>query len=396
MGTVFFYRAFATTFPEADRRRYAVLVFLFPSLLFWTADVGKESIMLFALGLTAYGMALALRSRPIGFLYVVLGGALALVIRPDELVILVIGFAIAMLVRAVVRSDHPRAQHPLSMLATLLFVAVAVVVTSLVAAHFVHTLTQSGFSNALTKLSKNNQGTGAGFGSSSVAYSSNPLTYPRDLYSVLFDPLFFSAHSLTQVFASLENVLVLVVTLISIPRLRHVPRACMQRPYVLLALFYSAVFIFAFAALGNLGLITRERTLLLPLLFVVLALPVAREGRRPLSVAAKSKAAVRCDGSGDGRVHAFVRGGIGPRQRRLGQRPGRRMDRGSGGSRDNGVVGVRMGVDDLANRRTVPRGPWLADHGRPLDSLTWTSASDRLHARPGDRRATPRPPQIAP
>jgi hypothetical protein len=278
VGSVFFYRAFAATFPEADRRRYAVFVLLFPSLLFWTADVGKESIMLFALGLTAYGMALALRNRPLGYVYVVLGGGLALVIRPDELVILVIGFAIAMLVRALVRSDHPRTQHPLSVLAALLFVAAAVVITSLVAAHFVHTLTQSGFSNALTKLSKNNQGTGAGFGSSSVAYSSNPLTYPRDVYSVLFDPLFFSAHGLTQILASLENALVLVVTLLSIPRLRYLPRACLQRPYVLLAAFYSAVFIFAFAALGNLGLITRERTLLLPFLFVALALPIAHTG----------------------------------------------------------------------------------------------------------------------
>jgi len=281
VGTVFFYRAFAVTFPEADRRRYAVLVFLFPSLLFWTSDVGKESIMLFALGLTAYGMALALRSRTVGYLYVVLGGALALVVRPDELVILVIGFAIAMLVRAVVRADHPRTRHPLSMLAALLFVAGAVVVTSVVAAHFVHTLTQSGFSHALTNLSKNNQGAGAGFGSSSVAYSSNPITYPRDIYSVLFDPVFFTAHSLTQVAASLENALILVVILLSIPRWRHIPRACFQRPYVLLALFYSAVFIFAFAALGNLGLITRERTLLLPVLFVVLALPVARPGTNP-------------------------------------------------------------------------------------------------------------------
>jgi len=281
VGTVFFYRAFSLTFPEANRSRYALLVFLFPSLLFWTADVGKEAIMLFALGLTAYGMALALSGRRRGYLYSVLGGALALVIRPDELVILVIGFAIAMLVRAVARGERTRARHPLSMLAALVFVAAAVVVTSIVAAHFVHSLTQSGLSNALTKLSANNQGAGAGFGSSSVAYSSNPITYPRDIYSVLFDPLFFSAHSVTQVFASAENTLVVVVIVLSLPQLRHVPRACLQRPYVLVALFYSAVFIFAFAALGNLGLITRERTLLLPLLFVVLALPVARTGEDP-------------------------------------------------------------------------------------------------------------------
>lgn len=48
-----------------------------------------------------------------------------------------------------------------------------------------------------------------------------------------------------------------------------------------MALFYSAVFVYTFAALGNLGLITRERTLLLPFLFVVLAFPMARPGEDP-------------------------------------------------------------------------------------------------------------------
>ncbi len=63
VGCVFFYLAFRVTFPRADRRRYALLVFLFPSLLFWTADVSKEAFMMFGLGLAAYGIALVMRAR---------------------------------------------------------------------------------------------------------------------------------------------------------------------------------------------------------------------------------------------------------------------------------------------------------------------------------------------
>ena len=114
-----------------------------------------------------------------------------------------------------------------------------------------------------------------------MAYSSNPLWYPRDVYSVLFDPLPFTAHSVTQLFAAFENTLILFVVLISLPRLRRLPRVCLHTPYVFSALFYSGVFVFAFAALGNLGLITRERTLLLPFLFVVLAFPMAPSGVDP-------------------------------------------------------------------------------------------------------------------
>ena len=106
VGTVFFYKAFAVTFPGVDRRFYAWLIFLFPSILFWTADVGKESAMLFALGLTAYGMAMVLARINRGYLYVLIGGAIGLVVRPNELVLLVGGFAIAMVVRALVRGGQ--------------------------------------------------------------------------------------------------------------------------------------------------------------------------------------------------------------------------------------------------------------------------------------------------
>ncbi len=282
VGCVFFYLAFRVTFPRVDRRRYALLVFLFPSLLFWTADVSKEAYMLFGLGLAAYGIALIMVGKRGGYLSLLVGGAFALVIRPDEIVILIVGFALAMVLRAVTRSGTAlRRRNVFTMAAAFVFVAGTVFVTTLVASHFLHTITSSGVGNGLNKLAANNQGTGAGFGSSSVTYSSNPLWYPRDVYTVLFDPLPFSAHSITQLIAAGENILILLVILFAIPRLRYLPRVCLQRPYVFSALFYSVIFMFAFAALGNLGLITRERTLLLPFLFVVLAFPVAQPGAAP-------------------------------------------------------------------------------------------------------------------
>ncbi len=280
VGTVFFYLAFRVTFPDADRARYAVLVFLFPSILFWTADVGKESVMLIALGLIAYGMALVLKGRPLGYPPALAGGALALVVRPDELIIIVVAFAMAMAIRGLFRQG--RKIRPFRVIAVVIFVGALVVLTGTAASHFLGTASGGkGLTGTLNSVSSNNQGTGAGFGSSQVPYSTNPLYYPRDVYTVLFDPLPFQARSVTQLVAALENTLILVVILMSFRQLRCLFRIIFLRPYVLVALLYSLVFMYAFAALGNLGLITRERTLLLPLLFVLLAIPVAREGEDP-------------------------------------------------------------------------------------------------------------------
>lgn len=306
IGCVFFYLAFRVTFPRADRHWYALLIFLFPSLLFWTADVSKEAFMLLGLGLAAYGIALVMVGRRTGYLYLLLGGALSLFIRPDEIVILIVGFALAMVIRSATGNTFGgfrRPRHVFTMAAAFIFVAAVVVISIYEASHFLHTLTSSGLGNSLNKLATNNQGSGAGFGSSSVAYSSNPVWYPRDAYTVLFDPLPFSAHSVTQLVAAGENTLILLLILSSLPRLRFLPRLCLQRPYVFMALFYSAVFVFAFAALGNLGLITRERTLLLPFLFVILAFPVARSGaerypwqrRRPFAELARAGSAAGRD-----------------------------------------------------------------------------------------------------
>ena len=114
-----------------------------------------------------------------------------------------------------------------------------------------------------------------------MPYSSDPLLYPRDVYTVLFDPLPITAGSVTQLFAAAENTVILVLVLTSLRRLRLVFRAGRERPYVILCTLYTLGFIYAFAALGNLGLITRERTLMLPYLLVLLAIPVTPKGEPP-------------------------------------------------------------------------------------------------------------------
>lgn len=274
IGTTFFYRAMATTFPEADLRRYAALVFLFPSLLFWTANAGKEAIMLVALGLTSLGAARILARRPSGYAVMGLGMALGILVRPNELVLLVGAVAVAMLIRG---RNPARRVNPARHLASLVFMVGAVVGTILETRRFLRPLRASGLSGVLLKVSANNKGAGAGFGSS-LGYSPSLLRYPRDVYNVLLNPPLFAAHGVPKLLTASENTLILITFLFALPRLRFLARTARRRPYVMAALIYSAAYVYVFAALGNLGLIARERTLLLPLLLVLFAVPVAPRG----------------------------------------------------------------------------------------------------------------------
>jgi ABC-type multidrug transport system fused ATPase/permease subunit len=274
IGAVFFYRAFSLTFRGANDRRYALMLFLLPSLIFWTADVSKEAIMMFALGLTAYGAAKILARRPGGFVLVVPGVAIGVLIRPNELLLILAGFAVAMMVpTAAVRKNMGGIRRLFSLVLVAVLLAGAVYLT-------LRYLRGAGNgTSSLSQTNSNNQGAGLGFGSSGVPYSPNVATYPRDVYEVLFNPLLYNAHGSGELVAALENSAVFVLVLLSLRNLRMVLRAAFARPYVMLCLTYSLTFMYAFAALGNLGLIERERVMMFPFLLVLLCIPRTPKGR---------------------------------------------------------------------------------------------------------------------
>ena len=277
LGSILFYRAFTLTFPGIVRghRRYAYLVFFLPSTIFWTADVSKEAIMTISLGFVAFGCAKVLVRAPGGFLYVTVGAAIGALIRPNELLVVLGGFAVALMIRPQGGRDG---RSTLKRIGGLLFMGLLLGISVYMTLHYLKFGSSSGGIN-LNATNANNNGTGTGFGSSGFTYSSSPLHWPIDAYEVLFNPLPFNAHGSGEYAAAVENLVLLGIVIASYRQLRILPRASFARPYVMMCLVYSVGFIYAFAALGNLGLIYRERVMLLPFLMVLFAIPRTPKGR---------------------------------------------------------------------------------------------------------------------
>ncbi len=272
IGCILFYRAFTLTFAGGDHRRYALMLFLMPSLIFWTADISKEALMMLALGLIAYGAAKFLARQRGGFLLVAPGVFIGAYVRPNELLLMIAGFAVAMMVPT---AASRKSFGGVKRLISLVFLAGLLVLSVQVTVKYLH---QGINASSLQTTNANNTITG---GSGGIPYSSNYAYYPRDIYEMLFNPLPFNAHGFGERVAALENSVILVLILISLRNLRMVPRAAFARPYVMLCLIYSATFIYAFASLGNLGLIERERVLVIPFMFVLLAIPRGPKRARP-------------------------------------------------------------------------------------------------------------------
>ena len=277
IGIVCFYRAFTLTFSGAGHRRYGYLIFFLPSLIFWTADVSKEGIMLFLVGVLTYGCAqvLARQGGLKAWLMIVAASAGAVFVRPNEMLLLLGGFTIAM----IFRQASPSAKfEPARRTASLVLLATMVAVVMFVTLHFLPGL--HGSVN-LAQINKNNQGPGSGFGSSGVSYSGSPLAYPKDVYVVLFDPLPFNAHSGGERFQALQNTVLVVMLLASLRNLRILPRAAFARPYLIMCFIFVVSFCYFFASLGNLGLIAREASVMVPLYLALLCIPRGPRDRPP-------------------------------------------------------------------------------------------------------------------
>jgi hypothetical protein len=277
IGIVFFYRAFLVTFNGKGHRRYGYLVFFLPSLVLWTSDVSKEAMMTFLLGTAAYGCARILAGQAtIGSWLLVLAASVGgSFIRPNAMILEIGGFTVAMLFRPMSSNTQFQAGRRTT---SMVFMGIMVGVGVFVTLQFMPGLHGS---VDLQSLSKGNTGTGQGFGSSGVGYSSSPLFYPKDVYTVLLDPLPFQAHSGGQLIEAAQNTVLLIVILKSLRNLRLLPRASLARPYLIMCTIYVAAFFYYFAALGNLGLITREATMNLPFVLVLLCIPRAPRGHPP-------------------------------------------------------------------------------------------------------------------
>ena len=130
-GLVFFVKAAHHAVPGLATRRYLLWVMLFPSLVYWGSSIGKEAVVGFFLGITAYGAALVLARRgKVGFgaILIAIGLAGSAFVRPHFAAIwagaIVIALASRVALDAMGRSERADGRRRLQ-LGSLLLVVIA-------------------------------------------------------------------------------------------------------------------------------------------------------------------------------------------------------------------------------------------------------------------------------
>ncbi len=271
-GAYLLYRAFRTAVPTADHRRYALLVFFLPSMLYWPSSIGKESWLMLFVGVTALGAARHFR-RERGAARLLVAGAIGLtMVRPHVAVLL---FA-ALFVAEMLRPTGGTVAGLVRKFGAFIVLGGAAVLLTRASAQFlgIDDISAQAINETIDWTSSQTQQGGSEF---TPVPLSSPLGVPMAFVTLLFRPFLFEAHNAQMVMHSLEALFLLGLTVLSWSRLRQLPRMLREHPFLWFALVTVIAYSLAFAEFGNFGILARQRVLMLPFFLMLLALPKPRE-----------------------------------------------------------------------------------------------------------------------
>lgn len=268
-GIFLIYRAFRIALPQADAKRFLILLFFLPTILYWPSSIGKEAVLTFFVGVTAYGAARYFNHSLVpGLVWMAVGAIGTALIRPHVTVLLVA----ALFVAQVVRPSTKRSTSILTKAAGVVVMAAAGLIFVNASAQFlgIDDLSAQAISEQVDWAAGQTAQGGSSF---QPVPLTSPLGVPAAIVTLLFRPFPWEANGLPMLVQSLEGLVLLVLTIAAWPRLKTLPTLLRRNPWLVFAVVYALAFILAFSQFANFGILARQRVLMIPFFLVLLALP---------------------------------------------------------------------------------------------------------------------------
>jgi hypothetical protein len=281
LGLLFFYRAFRVAVPDGRSRTYLLLLFFLPSLIYWPSTIGKEAWMTFALGVAAFGAARLLSDRTWRGLVICGGGLwLASLVRPHVAGLMAIALVGGYLFKRG-RRDLGIFAPMAKGVALIALVAMAVVLVQRTD-RFIqqeHSVTTASGVRAL--LYQTSELTSIDRSRFAPSVLDSPSRAPIAAATVLFRPHLLEVTDARTLAAALETAFLLTLCLVRWRLWLSTLSSLRRQPYVGFAVLYIALFVVAFSAIANFGLLARERVQVLPLFLLPMCVPPARKLESP-------------------------------------------------------------------------------------------------------------------
>ncbi len=270
-GQYLMYRAFRISLPDFDHRWYAVLIFFLPSFLFWPSSVGKEAFLMLCVGAAVLGAA-RLFQHDLSALPLFLAGLVgSTMVRPHVSALVIAAALAALLMRA---PERGRTSNPVVQgIAVVTLIGLTIVFADR-AAEFLG-VDEFSVASVTAAVDATSQRTDEGGSTFTPVPLTSPLGIPAAFATVLFRPFPWEANNIQALMASFESLAILGVIAWQWRRLKALPGLLRRYPYLVFALVYSLLFVWAFSRFGNFGIIARQRVLVMPFVVIFATLPAA-------------------------------------------------------------------------------------------------------------------------
>jgi hypothetical protein len=272
-GQYFLYKAFRTAFPDQEPYTFAMLVFLLPSVVFWTSPAGKDAIIFLGVGLTAYGFALMNHlGGARGYLILAAGLGVCMLVRPHIALLL----ALSVIIPFVFGEHLTGTSGMILKVVSLPVFAYALFYLASQASTFLSVSDFSQTRELAERVGEANAIGGSSFGTGSIVV--RLLLAPF----LIFRPLPWEVRNLQSGIASIEATALAFYCY----RKRHNFRAALsiwrKNSFVAFVACYSFGFIVVFsAAMTNLGLLARQRIMMVPVALMIFAANIPRTEKAP-------------------------------------------------------------------------------------------------------------------
>jgi hypothetical protein len=285
VGMCLLYLAFCEGHPTGDRTLYRRLLFLTPTIWFWPSSVGKEAFLMLTIGSLTYGFARVLNGHLSGFVFAGLGLWGSAVVRPHIALMLLVGIVVALPPAPGARQRRLAETSPrgssVARYALPLLVVIAIP-ASLSAAETFFKIDGLNLESATEVRDDVVRRTSTGGSEFAPPDTSNPVGMVQAIVTVIARP-FPGEGSGFQALAAAEGICLLVIIGVAWWRRRGTVLRGFVHRWPRLSIAYVVAFAWGFSAVSNFGILARQRSLMLPFVFVLAAVvplpPAATEQR---------------------------------------------------------------------------------------------------------------------
>ena len=272
IGQVFFLIAIQPVLNDAQMRIATLLIMFSPTMAYWPSSIGKESLALLGIGLSLYGASLVYERNWSGVMSVLAGVSIVGLIRPHVAMLVLAGLVFGLFARQT-ENRNRFVMH----VVVLMVVLVGAMLMTGASAQLFNLESFDGVSDVSAALDFAQNRTSQDNSAFTAARVGSVRDYPWAAVTVLFRPFVWEAANAPSMISGIEGAILAGLLARAVPGLIREIRTIFQRGQLLYAVGFTSVFIFLFSAIGNFGILSRQRAQVIPFVLLLIAFGLGTE-----------------------------------------------------------------------------------------------------------------------